>query len=263
MVIHMDFIFLSRRCLTVCFLVNIFLLNSTNVNAEECGVIQIQQNRSSGVSIKGNNCKEFPYISIGTNFDLSAKGRLWVKSNPSAFLDSEFQMICQNRTGSIIQLQFADTLPPWLSQAKLNNCSGWTDNKLSCEGQNGEKNGIYCVLTFYKSVPENKIYQIDRTTSVKMRSMESLQKSYTNSIQSTKKQTIEAIKPEISLCKKLNQINQEIKINWTVLNREVKEVEIILMNKQIDGGWSECFESVISTFSYPNFPEKVTFNTTF
>lgn len=259
----MNLFLLSRKHLTICFLTNIILLNGINAGAEECGVIQIRQNRSSGISIKANECKELPYISMGTNFDLSAKGRLWVKSNPSAFLDSEFQMICQNRTESTIQLQFADTLPPWLSQAKLNNCSGWTDDKLSCEGQKGEKNGIYCVLTFYKSVPENKTYQIDRTTSVKMRSMESLQKSYANSIQSAKRQTIEAINPEISLCKKLNQINQVIKINWTVSNREVKGIDITLMNKQIEGGWSECFESVISTFSYPNFPEKVTFNTTF
>jgi hypothetical protein len=96
-----------------------------------------------------------------------------------------------------------------------------------------------------------------------MRGMEGLQKSYTNSIQSAKKHTIEAIKPEINLCKHLNQIEQDITINWTVRNREVKDIEVILKAKHGYEGWSECFESVISTFSYPNFPEKMTFNSTF
>ncbi len=172
-------------------------------------------------------------------------------------------MICQNRSAGVLQLHFSDTLPPWLSQSKLSNCSGWVDNKLSCDGQNGEQNGVFCVLTFYKSVPRNKTYKIDRTTSVKMRGMEGLQKSYTNSMQAAKKQTIEAIKPEINLCKNLNKIQQEININWTVLNREVKGIKVSLVNKQNDEGWSECFESVISTFSYPSFPEKMTFNSIF
>lgn len=259
----MDFIFISNKRLVSLFLTAFLLLNSFYAGAEECGVIQIQRNRSSGVSINTNGCNENPYISRGSVFDLSAKGRLWIRSNPSAFLDSEFQMICQNRTAGTLQLHFSDALPPWLSQSKLKNCSGWVDNKLSCEGQNGEKNGVFCVLTFYKSVPGNKTFKIDRTTSVKMRGMEGLQKSYTNSILAAKKQTIEAIKPEISLCKKINLMNRDIMINWTVINNEVKDINVASITKQHNGGWSECFESVISTFSYPNFPEKMTFNNTF
>ena len=89
-----------KQLITFCF-INLFLSISFNASGSECGVLKLQVNRSSGVSVKGNKCEELPNISRGTVFDISAKGRLWLKSNPAKPKKNEFQMICQNKAGRV------------------------------------------------------------------------------------------------------------------------------------------------------------------
>jgi len=243
---------------SVCYLmVGVLFLMSYQANASECGVMQLQSNRSSGVSMENNDCQDQPYVSIGTVFDLSSKGRLWLKSNASKFKGSEFQMICQNRTMNSLRLEFSDMLLPWLSQSKLNNCTGWVDNKLSCDGINSEKGGILCALSFIKSNKSTKTKQVERTTSVKMRDIKSLLES--KPVILDKQQILEAIKPELNLCKKINDTKQGLKVSWVVQEAVVSDIELTTSNKLNKQVLSNCLEAVIRSTIYPKSTKEVLF----
>jgi len=250
-----------RRIL--CFLSSsVFLLFSYQANAGECGVLQLQSNKSSGVSSSENQCAESPYVSIGTKFELAEKGRLWLKSNKSKSMNSEFQMICQNGTGTKIQLEFSDMIPPWLNQSKLNNCTGWVNNQLSCDGFRGEKKAVLCVLSF-KAKKLHKSKDVQRTTSVKMRDIKSLLKTNAAQVSFDKKEVLESIKQELKLCKKLAQMKKEIGVKWAVSDRKVTKLKILSETDALNNiSLSNCIEMVISTIVYPSFEEE-TFYTVF
>ncbi len=256
----MNFYFKNiRRLIRFCF-INFLILFGFNVVASECGVFQLQNNRSSGISVKANKCSELPYISKGTVFDLAARGRLWLKSNSTELEGQGFQMICQNRTGQVIQLEFSDPLSPWLSLAKLKNCQGWTNNKLSCDGNNAEKKGVNCVFTFLKPALNNSAEQIQRTSSVKMRDLNQLVTSVTHF---DKPQLLESLKPELTLCKQVNEITQDIRVNWVVQMTKVKMFELMSPKVQQNDALSGCIEAVIKTTTYPMFSRKESFDSVF
>lgn len=262
---NMNVSFVTIKRLIAFGFITILSMFSMHSYATECGVLQLQNNRSSGVTIQGNKCKISPNISMGTVFNVSAKGRLWLKSNPSVSkASSEFQMICQNRTDTPLQLEFSDMLMPWLNQAKLKKCSGWIENKLSCLGQKGEKNGLYCVLSFFKSLKGSQVAQIERTTSVKMRDIQAKQETNNISTSFDKQKILDAIKPELLLCKKLNQISNNMQVGWLVDQTEAKQ-EIDIVSTQGVNHFSlfECVKTVVSTFSYPYFKGKVAFDSKF
>ena len=240
-----------------CLMTGVFFLMSYQANALECGVMQLQSNRSSGVSMEMNDCQDQPYVSIGTVFDLSPKGRLWLKSNTSKFKGSEFQMICQNRTMNSLRLEFSDMLLPWLSQSKLSNCTGWVDNKLSCDGINGEKGGVLCALSFIKSDKSTKTKQVERTTSVKMRDIKNLLKA--KSVILDKQQILEAIKPELKLCKKINDTKETMTVNWVVQEAVVSDIELTTSNKLDKQVLFDCLEAVIRSAMYPKSTKEVLF----
>lgn len=240
------------------------LLLSFNAISAECGVLQLQNNRSSGVSVKSNECNEPSNISIGTVFDLSARGRLWLKSLGTGYSDHEFQMICQNRTAQTVQLAFSEPFLPWLSIANLKNCSGWVDNKLSCDGNNAEKYGIHCVLAFIKPDKRSKTEHIERTSSVKMRDVSQLFEADNSEYDSfDKQQLVETLVSELKLCKKLTGFTQDVSINWVVQMAEVKMFNVLTPWAQNNEAFSACISAVISTTSYPRFSKEVSFKSVF
>ncbi len=239
----------------------ILLIVTGYAHAEECGVLRFQSNRSSGISINGNDCKTLPNIALGTVFDVAGKGRLWLKSHSSG---SAFQMICQNRTANVIQLEFSDMLTPWLNQAKLKNCSGWIENRLSCDGLLGEKNGLYCVLSFFKSMNGSKEAKIERTTSVKMRAIELSSEPKKLLSKADKKKLLAAINPELKMCKQLHKMKNYIQFSWVVdQSTEKKEIHILSSIGLRHQALSECVQTVVSTFPYPRFQGQETFNLSF
>jgi|GEM_PF-1526167 len=240
------------------------LLLSFNATAAECGVLQLQNNRSSGVSVSSNKCNKQSNISIGTVFDLSARGRLWLKSLETGYADHEFQMICQNRTAKTVQLAFTESFLPWLSIANLNNCSGWIDHKLSCDGNSGEKDGIHCVLAFIKPGERSKTEHIERTSSVKMRDVSQLFEADNSGYDAfDKQQFVETLVSELKLCKKLVGFSQDVSINWVVQMAEVKMLNVLTPWAQNNETFSACIGAVISTTAYPRFSKEVSFKSVF
>jgi len=237
-----------------------FLLTTINVSASECGIFNFQENKSSGVFINENKCSELPYISQGTIVELLPKARLWLKSIPSEKDGSNFQMICQNRSDSIIKLEFSEQQSPWLNWSKMKSCKGWVEDKLNCEGDGDkdEKLGIYCVkASIKKSSGEGRSDQVERTTSIKLRGFKA-------SAGVDKKQVLKLLKPELKLCKKLNQVSQTMEIKWTVMpDNKVNEIQVNQTGEIVNNGLSACAEAVISAFMYPDFSKKEVFISSF
>ncbi len=239
------------------------ILFSFTASASDCGVLKLQNNRSSGVSVRANQCAEPPNIAIGTVFDLSAQGRLWLKASASKYSKHEFQMICQNRTGQTMSLEFSEPFLPWLSFTKMKNCSGWVDNKLSCEGHNGEQKGLYCVLAFIQPNIVNEAGQIERTSSVKMRDISRLFESEEKYKSFDKQKLVDTLVSELRLCKNLSNVDQEVRVEWIVQKAEVTKFNVLTAALQNNMVFSECVKSVISTTPYPMFSREVSFNSVF
>jgi len=253
--------FNSVKQLTACFSFSVILLFSFAANASECGVLQLQTSRSSGVSVDSSTCNDPSSISIGTVFNVAAKGRLWLKSIPSEVDAPQFQMICQNRGESTVYLEFSDNLSPWINQSKLNNCTGWVNNILSCGGTAGEKKAVTCVLTYAKSKQSIQSKTVERTTSVKMRSLKSLLQETIVALD--KEEILNVIRPELESCKQVNQTQQQIKVSWLVKNAVVQELDINVGNKQKDAILNNCLETVVKTTEYPQSTEAIPFVTIF
>ncbi len=241
------------------YFISFLTLSGFNAVASECGVLQLQSNRSSGIRVKSNKCSELPYISVGTVFELAPQGRLWLKPTAPEHERLSFQMICQNRTEHLIQLEFSNPLSPWLSLAKLKNCSGWVDNKLSCDGNKGQKHGIYCVTAFLKPALSNS-EKTQRTSSVKMRTPT---QGVGSNLYFDKQKLLAALKPELQLCKQVNEISQDIRVNWIVQMTKVKMFQVIAPEMPNKYGLSECMEAVVTAIPYPLFSRTVSFNSIF
>ena len=231
------------------------LLASLNVIASECGLLELQQNRSSKVSIRGSECAG-NILSSGATLKLAAKGRAWLK--PLVHLSPlKFNLICQNKTRHAISIEFSDQLLPWLNTAKLNNCTGWDNNILKCHGNQGEKDGLICVFSSVRKSLKPK--QIERTTSVKMRSLQfqSLNTSYQEVM-------LADIEHDLQLCKQINdEFDEEVQIHWMLEpNFSVRMVGITLY-KQQDQSLANCAKSVIMSYPFTRVSETKFFSRSF
>ena len=234
------------------------LLTSYRAGAE-CRELYLQDSKSSGAVVKGNNCLESPHLSVGTVVELAAKGRLWLKSVPSDYVKSRFQLICQNRSESYLSLELSDMLSPWLSLSKLKGCDSWVDNKLNCNDADGKPKGLYCVLSPLKENTVSQSSVPERTTSIKMRELGTLIDSSGDAINFDEQQ-LEVLKSELQLCNTLNQVAGRISIQWAVdTDGTVNMVDGTIAKSTV----LNCYKAVVGTFPYPSFNKKRVFKSTF
>lgn len=251
---------LGLNNIIILFIFSVCLLTSFRVGASECRKIYQQDSKSSGVTVKENSCLQTD-LSTGSVVELAPKGRLWLKSAPSEYVKSRFQLICQNRSGDSLQLAFSDMLSPWLSVSALGNCqSGWVNNKLSCKATDGKQQGLYCVLSALNKSINIKSTRPERTTSVKMREIKKIRSSSGKVINFDQKR-LDFIKSELQLCKALNQVAGKINMQWTV-NMD-GQANVIERGSIENDALFACFEAVVTTFPYPEFSKKMTFKSTF
>lgn len=182
-------------------------LISGNAIAEECTSLKLISARNAGVTMTDNACKEQSKIAVGTNLQVSAGSRLWIKSAPEQNGVTS-QVICQNRSSDTINVTINSDALPWIKPQGLNNCGEWVANKLSCDSNDGQKNGFFCALA--SSKPLMVASAPKPTTSFKMRSTFSLLKGR------NVEEIIKDIKPEVELCKNLYGITSSIKVSWDV-----------------------------------------------
>lgn len=227
------------------------------VYASECGVMLLQDNRSNGVSISENKCTQPTDIAIGTKIDLSSNGRLWLKSSQDPSIGKHFQLICQNQTDRSLQLDFSGFLTPWLNLSVLNECTGWVNNQLRCEGKSSQNGGFFCVLAFEKASSSTLAdsSSIERSTSVKVRGFgDDPDQPF------DKSQLLAEISNDLALCKQLNQHASGLSIRWSVdANKSVSNFNISPDTTSAGNALSECIQTVVSTFNYPGFNKAETF----
>ncbi|MCK5872190.1 MAG: hypothetical protein KAG26_05145 [Methylococcales bacterium] len=239
----------------VLFIVSFGFLVSLTVNAGDCRGLYVKDSKSSGMIVKKNNCSDSPHLSASSIIELAPQGRLWLTSITKNESRAKFQLICQNRSNQLLQLAFSERISPWLNLSTLKGCSGWVDNKLSCNEK--DQLILYCVLPPIQPKIAAHSATIERTTSVRMR-------SFNNSNAQTKfdqNKVLDRINLELQLCKQVNQITQTLVIEWIVDSED--KISVKWGHTTIDKALSSCVQAVVTTYPYPKFSKTRIFNTTF
>ena len=219
-------------------------LLSSIVQAGECGLMQLMENKSRGIDGLSGDCAKPSGLTVGDSIALTPKGRVWLKVAKTATA-SGFQMICQNRSEKIVNIKITQAVLPWLAPQGLGECQVLGEKKLNCKSAEGKGGAFVCAIAALKSPTSGKTKKIERTSSVKMRSIFALQAK----IQSVDtKEIISQIKPEVELCRSLYPTDAPINVSWIVGDdARAKSFSIELTGDNLHQELSDCIESVVIT----------------
>ncbi|CAK0756025.1 conserved exported hypothetical protein [Gammaproteobacteria bacterium] len=205
-------------------------LVASQVMAAECGQAKLIEAASVGVSVINNTCQEPSKLAIGSVLALSSGSRVWLKFDPNSKGEGS-QLICQNKSLWVVNVNLAGTSSPWIKPQGLKNCELWKNNKLNCESQEGKKNGFFCAIANTKQ--ENLSSTPEMTTSPKMRNL--------FQAASSAEDIIKKIKPDIELCKNLYNVSEKIEMSWTATIGMINNFTINSDNKDLIA----CVEGVV------------------
>lgn len=236
----------------------ILTLHLSNSFASECDSIQYDSGKSRNVSISQNDCQD-KAISIGTVISLAPGARLWLHEGSVNKSPSYDHLICQSKSWKIIKLKISQSSAPWIKVTGQQNCTSWTHNKLICTDTSQQSGSLFCIIKTLKkySVPKNQ--QIERTTSVTMRSLKT---SEPKSSEDLIKQTFNAIGEEVELCKDLYTDGWAISTAWHIdANTKAQNVRVTQNIPQtVSPSLIDCIESVIKTYPYPDSLKNIRMN---
>jgi len=157
-----------------CFIL-LFILFSLSIEASECDLVFLKEHKSSGIIVENNMCQKTSYLSVDTIINLSPFGRLWLNIKPDTSSKKGFNhhLICQNNSNNIFQLQVSNESFNWVNFEKSHNCTGseWHEDKLVCEGDDTDKNKVFCNLSTIDSKRLSEMFQPTRRTSVRISSI--------------------------------------------------------------------------------------------
>ncbi|KJV08119.1 hypothetical protein [Methylocucumis oryzae] len=218
--------------------------------AENCGVVRLLSNKSSGVTVSDNHCEQADSVSLGAVFDLSPGARLWFKTQ-SESADAH-QGICLNRSPAKIRLQVNQEKQPWVSP-KLETCSQWQDNKLQCTEPKTHQPLLVCVLA---ALTEASQGFEDRTTSVKVRGLPALDEPNLAGFEAKLAaetidvdSVVDTMQLDIDLCRSVNPSAKAIDLSWQVVDGVVTSVSPtpsqLSSREANDNYWLECLTSVV------------------
>lgn len=251
-------LFLTRLPLKVLTKILFFIavLVIADVQAIDCETIKILKSKSQGVRVQNNVCKVDDRVSVESRFILDPGGRLWLKAQMTD--NRNFQLICQNRAGREVEVKYLNKFLPWIMPTGFSQCSGWINNKLSCEDDHGTKNGFICAIAVIKPPKYLKVTSLERTTSVKMRTLKKgINKSATSELINI---MAGDIRSEVGLCRNLYQVGWYVKATWILGTLGGIEKLSFTNTENVDHQFRSCVESVIYNFSYPEFNENVVFS---
>lgn len=211
-------------------------LIASPVIAAECGQAKLIEAGSVGVNVTKNTCQESSRLEVGSILELSSGSRMWLKFDPNA-KGEVFQLICQNKSAGIVDVNFTGAAMPWIKPQNLKNCDSWKANKFSCESQDGEKNSFFCAVAGTKL--DNLNTTPERTTSLKMASTTTPEITTSVKMRSLfpaaipVDDIIKNIKPDIELCKSLYQVSGKLEMSWTVSLGIIKDLSVNSENKDL------------------------------
>jgi hypothetical protein len=248
----------QRLLASIFFLVTAFVI--TNVQASECETLQFQRSKSQGVSIKNNVCETDDRVSVGSVFTLIPGSRLWLKAQADSSTD--FQLICQSRAKRIVEVNISSKFLPWISPIGFSRCGAWVNNKLSCQDDRGSKNDFICAIAVIKRPEFLKVTSLERTTSVKMRTINSDKKKPKSEVLAEPElinSVVDFIRSEVGLCRDVYQVKRKIKVSWALDVMGQIEILSFAKGEHLDQQFRSCVTSVITKFAYPKFNEPVAF----
>lgn len=227
----------------------ILALQMSSSMAADCGAIQYNKAKSRNVSISQNECLD-NIIGIGTQVALLPSARLWLQESKSNQQDSYVHLICQNKSLSTIKLAIVKFNAPWIDVKGRQNCKAWNNNKLICTDTKKKSGSLFCVLKTLKNRLTLDTQEIERTTSVTMRS---LRPNLVEPSQEVINMTLIAIGEEVDICRTIHNDTRAVSTSWFInANSTVKNVNIILEGtKSSDNLLTDCIESVVTAFPYP------------
>ena len=239
------------RALIIYIIVATF--SNFSANASECGIMLYQKNKSRGVDVLENSCQSPDKIALGTIFELTSGGRLWLKSLSAPETDSDFQVICQSRSASSVQVSVSNIFLPWINPKGLKNCTSWIDHHMSCDDENGGKNKFFCAIALIKRPEFVSANDVERTTSVKLRNMKNL----ISGVVSTE-MIFAAMDQETGLCRNLYQADQPIEVAWTINKTGTARNIKLKSDKNSDGRqFADCILDVVKHFPYPAYENEI------
>ena len=228
----------------------LFLVNTT-IAASDCGVFQVMKNKShGGVNVTENKCNSSEMVSLGTVFELPPQSRLWLKS-ASDMSEQYTQIICQSRSSTTVKLEITDVKEPWVLASGV-SCNGWIKNRLSCDGESGQRNAFFCAVSEVNRLALNNS-KMERTTSVKIRGIKLIVNQQVNSDKDKAdkiEKVLTLIKDEAGLCRDLFQPKQEVEIGWELVAGKAINVNVF----SPDGTeelFTDCVKDVVLGFDYP------------
>lgn len=230
------------------------------VKAEECGVINLIDTKSRGSEIINTNCQESGAMKLGSVVAMTPKARLWLMIEADS--DHKQQMICQNRHDQTVNVEVTSLTSPWISPQGLAECSVKSQNKLVCDS--GEKkNAFFCAIASVKS-QAIKTAKVERTSSVKMRSVFSMMK--TKKTNNKPELDLQAVKEDIALCRELHQNASELDVSWS-LDEAGKidhlAIEVNGTASEPDKDLSDCIASALSSKPGVNVNTETVYNIRF
>ncbi len=233
--------------LTIFIFISAF--SSISAYGAECGIMLFLKNKSRGVNVSENSCKSADEIALGTVFELTSGGRLWLKSQSAPDTDSDFQVICQSRSLSPVQVSVSNIFLPWINPKGLKNCTSWVDHHMSCDDVSGNKNSFFCAIALIKRPEYNSPKEIERTTSIKLRKLE-------NNVSID--QLTKAMDQEAGLCRNLYQSGQQVDVAWTInKSGSAKNIQLKSFKNPVDKEFIDCVMDVVKDFSYPAYSNEV------
>lgn len=238
---------LTAACLKILIFISAF--SSTVAYGSECGIMLFLKNKSRGVNVSDNSCKSTDDIALGTVFELMSGGRLWLKSQSAPDTDSDFQVICQSRSMSPIQVSVSNIFLPWINPKGLKNCTSWVDHHMSCDDVNGNKNSFFCAIALIKRPDFNSAKEIERTTSIKLRKLG-------NNVST--EQLTKAMDQEAGLCRTLYKSGQQVDVEWTIdKSGSAKNIQLKSFKNPVDKQFIDCVMDVVKDFPYPVYSNEV------
>ncbi|BCG64783.1 MAG: hypothetical protein methR_P2575 [Methyloprofundus sp.] len=228
------------------------LLNCTAAVAIDCSTVQYLKNKSPGTQILSNGCIGMQTLSVGSELELAAGARLWLKSVYNATTNQ--QLICQNRSSIPVRINIENLANPWIKVANIENCQQWVNNRLNCSIADGQK--FFCVSSIIKR-PTYSSSKPERTTSVQMRAIAIGKPENIAKAETYIDIAVLNMQPEINLCRNLLNSQAPVELIWNVkLTGEVDDVSILS-----EGNYelSSCIRDIVMSYKYPKPKETLTF----
>jgi hypothetical protein len=230
--------------------------------ASGCVALTMQKDRSPGASILSNDCYELSNLSLGSVMQMNGGARLWLKSNSAAQTDSSFQIICQNKSSDLLQIEVSSAFIPWIKPKNIAHCNDWVGDRLTCNDANSGSPILYCAIAMIKNLSVNN--DIERKTSVTMRGIDAQGdlKPLDQSESQQLEKIIDFIKPEIDLCRKVFQTDQAVSITWTIsTNGQV--LNAYGHEERGENHFAGCALEAVEHFNFPSFSKDIQISYTF